>query len=225
MATTSLSPNIIVCPKEYQTGEWGQTLSNSDVWEGPMAELLLLQQDIKGSYTTTQLTPTKGGHGKLTATITTTPNSSEPGAPKGDITIEVEWVELRLPIESNPAFAEVTPQYIAWAKMWAKDPSTYTGPSLGEGTPVSKLATLLSTGPTEFSTGVPVVRRTTKNASNLAKGFAWYRDTPPVDVPRGGSGGSWEWMKTVDRRTRVGTDIQMIEEWTGSLKWDSTLYP
>ena len=136
MATTSLSPNIIVCPKEYQTGEWGQTLSNSDVWEGPMAELLLLQQDIKGSYTTTQLTPTKGGHGKLTATITTTPNSSEPGAPKGDITIEVEWVELRLPIESNPAFAEVTPQYIAWAKMWAKDPSTYTGPSLGEGTPV-----------------------------------------------------------------------------------------
>ena len=227
MATTSLSPNVIVCPKEYQTGDWGQTLSNSDVWEGPMDELRALQADIKSSYTTTQLTPTKGGHGKLTATLTTSPNSGPPEAPKGDITIEVEWPELRQPVETNPAFNDFSAEskalirkYAADGKKFSEIPMSFIDPTLAE-----KLFKLIASGTTEWSTGVPVVRRTTKNASSLAKGATWYRDTPPVSVPRGGSGGSWDWMKTVDRRTRVGADIQMIEEWMGSADWDSTLYP
>ena len=59
------------------------------------------------------------------------------------------------------------------------------------------------------------------NGHNGGYGFqSWI-----VNTGGGGSGGSWDWMKTVDRRTRVGADIQMIEEWMGSADWDSTLYP
>jgi len=220
MATTSTSPNVIVCPKEYQTSDWGQILSNSDVWEGPLNELLTLQHDIQKSYTTTQLVPTKGGHGKLTATISTSPGNALPGPPQGDISIEVDWVELRLPVEKNPAFVHLSANEIANAKIWAENPDKYKGPSFGTGTLVSYLATLLSIGTKDYVTGVPVVRRTTKNASGLGKGSAWYRDTPPVAIP-----GNWQWMKTVDRRTRVGADIQKIEEWTASIIWDSVLYP
>ena len=228
MPTTSIPDSIVVCPKQYQTSEWGQQISNSDVWEGPMADLLALQADIKASYTTTQLTPTKGGHGRLVATLTTSDDPSKPpGPPTGDITIEVEWVELRLPVETNVAFNSVTPEQKANIRSVATSgkPWSDVDPIAGDATVHRKLYDILAKGTTEWSTGVPVVRQTTKNASGLAMGYAWYRDNPPVIVPRGGSGGSWQWMKTVDRRVRVGTDIQKVEEWTGSVDWDNTIYP
>lgn len=217
---------MIVCPKEYQTSDWGNQSSVSDVWEGPMDELVAYQEEIKADYTTTQITPTKGGHGRLVATITAG-DGGPPAPPEGDLTIEVEWVELRLPVETNPAFSALSKpskslirNYAAEGKLFSEIPMSFIDSELAE-----KLFNLIAGGTTEYSTGVPVVRQTTKNASAISHGWAWYRDTPPVSIPRGGSGETWEWLKTTDRRVKVGNDITQIEEWTGSVEWDADLYP
>ena len=58
---------LITCPKEYSSSQWGAVTTVSDVWEGTMAELLAHRDSIMGAYTTTQISPTKGGHGRLVA--------------------------------------------------------------------------------------------------------------------------------------------------------------
>ncbi|MFZ4774637.1 MAG: hypothetical protein ACOYM3_04695 [Terrimicrobiaceae bacterium] len=222
-----IGSKMVVCPKEYQTAEWGSQVGFSDVWEGPMSELIAYRDTIKSAYTTTQIAPTKGGHGRLVATISTVPGTGAVSAPTGDIMIEVEWVELRLPVQSNPAFDELTElgkRNILNAAT-ASPPVEFSALGLSGFESAEPLYKLILKGTTEWSTGVPVIRRTTKNASGISRGSAWYRDTPPVSVPRGGSGGTWEWMKTVDRRTKIGADIVQIEEWTGSETWDAILYP
>jgi hypothetical protein len=182
-----------------------------------MDDLISYRDEIKTSYSRTSIVPTKGGHGKLTATLDV--SADDPENTSGAVTIEVEWLELRKELQTNPAFKDLTAEECANAKKWADDPAAYTGPSFGTGTALSKYAALLAKGVTSWSTGVPVVRRTTRNAGGLTNGTAWVRDTPPV-APTG-----WEWMKTADRRVRVGGDIQKIEEWTGAKEWDDTLYP
>ena len=78
-----------------------------------------------------------------------------------------------------------------------------------------------SDGTTEWSTGVPVVRRTTtKRTGKEDKGKAWFRDTPPVDVE-----GDWEFLKTVNETRRDGKSYTQTEEWTGAKEWDHDLYP
>ena len=213
---------LIVGPQEYSTSDWGKQKSISDVWEGPMDELITQQASIETSYTSTQITPTKGGHGKLTATLTFAPNEDPPAVPTGDLTIEVEWVELRLPVETNPFFDDLTALNKAIIRKGALDGTAYSAlpPMAGDLTTAEKLHELIAGGTTEWSTGVPVVRRTTKNASNITRGSAWFRDTPPVEPE-----GSWEYLKTADRRTKIGNDISQIEEWTGSAAWDADMYP
>lgn len=209
---------LIQGPKEYQSSNWGKTLSVSDVWEGPYDELITHRDSIKGSYTSTLITPTKGGHGRLVATITNDPDSGPPAPPAGDLTIEVEWVELRLPVESNSAFDSISAQDKAKIRKAAQNAEADSSVPAYSGL-AQKLYDLIYKGTTEFSTGVPVIRKTQKNRSNITRGSAWSRDTPPVSIT------GWQWLKTADRRTRVGNDIQQIEEWTGAKTWDADLYP
>lgn len=209
---------LIQGPKEYQSSNWGKTLSVSDVWEGPYDELISQRDTIKESYTTTHITPTKGGHGRLVASLTNDPETGEPAAPAGDLTIEVEWVELRLPVESNPAFDAISALDKAKIRKAAQNADADSTVPAYAGA-AQKLYDLIYKGTTEYSTGVPVIRKTTKNASNIARGTAWIRDEPPVTIT------GWEWLKTSDRRSKVGNDITQIEEWTGAIEWDADLYP
>lgn len=229
MSTTSDPASIITCPKEYQTSEWGQQISNSDVWEGPMADLIAKQNDIRSSYTTTQLSATKGGHGRLVATLTINSDGYTPSVSQIEgATIEVEWMELRKPTEAHPRYNSLTGEIKTKIRSGAISGVGYDKIGItvsGENAQKAvELYGLLAGGTTEYSTGVPVVRRTTKNAFDLTVGWAWYKDNPPINVPMGGSGGSWDWMKTTDRRVRVGIDVQRIEEWTGAVEWSSALY-
>ncbi len=226
MATTSIPPSVIYTGKEYQTSDWGKQISDSDVWEGPVDELRALQSDIKRQYTTTGISRTKGGHGRLIATITTDPADDNPGPPAGDTSIEVEWVELRLPVESNPKYKDLSAVNKAIIRKGAMEGKTWAElpPMAGDVAVGETLHAKIAAGTTEWSTGVPVVRRTTKNASNIEKGKAWFRDNPPVTVPKDGEG-EWEWLKTTDRRVKIGSDITQVEEWTGSEEWDHDHYP
>ena len=124
-------------------------------------------------------------------------------------------MELRKPVGENPYFTDVTDADRATVRKALDEPTTapvFTGATL-------KLYLLGLKGATEYSTGVPVVRRTTRNAGALARGTAWVRAAPPVTIP-----GSWEWLKTADRRNKVGADVQRYEEWTGAKEWDDDLY-
>ena len=215
---------LITCPKEYSSSQWGAVTTVSDVWEGTMAELLAHRDSIMGAYTTTQISPTKGGHGRLVASITNeSPGGGSPG-PTGDETIEVEWVELRLPVEKNSFFHDLTNETkgvirkLATAGAKADELSVITDGS--DWAIVFALYELIAGGTSDYSTGVPVVRRTTRGAGSLTKGSAWYRETPPATIP-----GDWEFLKTCDRRTKVGGTVHRIEEWTGSAQWDTDLYP
>jgi hypothetical protein len=211
-----VTANMVVGPKEYQSSDWGKTLSISDVWEGPMADLIAHRDSIKTSYTRTSITPTKGDHGKLVATLETNSDGGSPTAPAGDTNIEVEWMELRLPVETHEHFDSLTAEQKAQVRKAAE-----TGSPLSPmGAVADELYDLIAGGTSSYSTGVPVVRKTTKNASNIAKGSAWFRDTPPVTIP-----GGWVFLKTADRRIRVGADIQKVEEWTGGKAVSDILYP
>ncbi len=222
MPTTSIPASVVYSGKEYETSEWGKQISDSDVWEGPVDDLRALQVDIKSQYTTTGISRTKGGHGRLVATITTDPTDDNPGPPNGDTSIEVEWMELRLPVESNPYYSALSAAQKLSIRMAVNSGVPWAQLSL-PGTVPETAVTLynaMAAGTMDYSTGVPVVRRTTKNASAIAKGGAWYREDPPVTVP-----GEWEWLKTADRRAKIGSDITQIEEWTGSKEWDHNHYP
>ena len=217
--------SLITCPKEYGSAQWGAVTSISDVWEGPMSELLAHRDSIKSSYTTTQITPTKGGHGRLVASITIESPDGSTSGPTGDDSIEVEWVELRLPVEKNHFFFNLTSETKAIIRKLATAGTKMDelATNITDGSDwavVMALYELIAGGTSDYSTGVPVVRRTTRGAGSLAKGSAWYRDSPPVSIP-----GDWQFLKTCDRRTKVGGTIHRIEEWTGSALWDTDLYP
>ena len=219
--------SLVVCPKEYRTDNNGHTSSVSDVWEGPMEELQTLQRSIARTYRSTNITPTKGGHGKLVASRQV--GSDQPGDGTGEApsskdaaadSIEVEWMEGRAPVETHWNFAKLTPSEIKTVKKSAEIQAEASGIFAGDnGEMMAKLYSLIVKGTTEYSYGFPVVRYTSRGCTGLANGKAWFRDEPPVVVP-----GKWQWLKTADRRTRVGDDVHRIEDWTGFVLLDETLY-
>jgi hypothetical protein len=197
------------------TSDTGTTTTQT--WVGPYDLLFIKQTSEKSNCKSTNLVPGDADTGTLTLVYETEPPSKteEQDTP----TIEVEWVELRKKLEENAHFSGLSATDFANARKWADDPDNYTGPSFGEGTALSKFATLLAKGVTEFSIAVPVVRKTTNSATSLTTGGAWFRSTPNPTVP------GWEFLKTADRVSKQGKKYQRTEEWTGAKSWDTDLYP
>lgn len=196
----------------------GQVVSESYEIHGAYSELLTKQRSLWLQNKQTILRPEAGGQGVLTVTKEVDlPGNSESNVARIE-TIEVIWQELRRAVELHPYFSELTKPEIASVKAAAEDrnPALITGASQAY-----ELYDYLVAGVTEYSTGVPVVRRTTNQVKkNEGGGSAWIRDEPPVAVP-----GDWEWLKTADERRREGKSYTQIEEWTAATVWDPILYP
>ena len=203
--------------KSSYTTEEGTTITETEKWTGPHADLLVKLRAVFQLVKSTSLTPTGAGEGELTIVRETVSDNSR--LPK-TVTLEVIWQELRLPIEQHPHFASLTPQEIRIIQE-GRDDGLYAGFPFGDDGCGEALAKMYQKHLSEYNTGVPVVRRTTtKQSGNLAAGNAWFRDTPPIDVP-----GGWDWLKSADDRRREGKSYTQIEEWIGGKKLDDILYP
>lgn len=202
------------------------TLSSSDgatkreeIWQGPYDLLAAKQLAVYRQAKSSMLTQ-DGPNGRLVLTYET-PASGDYQFPGGETITEVFWAELRKPVETHSAFATLTAASVLQIKKNVEQASGTGTPAPPSSDPTeTKLWNLLAKGTTEYSVGVPVVRRTkTKMAGNQGGGSAWKRESPPVSVP-----GKWEFMKTADERRRDGKTYTQIEEWTGAETWDETLY-
>ena len=186
-----------------------------ETWQGPYNLLEAKQNAIGFKAKSTNLAP-DGPNGILTITyeVPAPENYEFTGS---QTSIEVIWQELRRPIETHPMFAGLSAAEIKDAKTKA-DAGDAEAPTTAL---VNKLYEYLVKGTTEYSLGVPLVRRTkTRKGGTQGGGKAWIRDTPPVNVP-----GDWEFLKTADERRKDGKTFTLVEEWTGAEKWDRDLYP
>lgn len=199
----------------------GTTVQRTETWVGAYAELAVKQEAVYLSAKSTTLTPTEAGEGELkiayelqlTAELETRPPSVE--------TVEVLWQELRLPVETNPAFAALSAETIHAIRQATEVPIDEATLPPEAGVAGGELYDLLRKGTTEWVTYVPLVRRTTTNVlGNVGSGSAGHRDAPPVSVA-----GDWEFLKTADERRQVGRRFDQVEEWTGAEVWDPILYP
>lgn len=196
------------------------TLTKVETWTGPYSELETKQNTIGNTANSTSLAP-DGPNGTLTVTYETPPSETYEYSGSQKST-EVIWQELRKPIEQHPMFKDVSETDIKLARE-AADTGGAEGEALA-GALVSVTQDLYKyyvRGVTEYSLGVPVVRRTkTRRNGSQGGGNAWIRDEPPVKVP-----GTWQWLKTADERRKDGRTFTHIEEWTAANEWDEKLYP
>lgn len=212
-----LGTGIVQLKNSYTTEE-GTTITETEKWTGPHADLLIKLKAVFQTVKSTSLTPTGAGEGELTIVRETVSDNSR--LPK-TVTLEVIWQELRLPIEQHPYFADMTDDEVQIVKDAAAQ-GIYVGfGRMAHGDLAYELAGMYLRHLTEYNTGVPVVRRTTtKQRGDLAAGNAWFRDDPPVDVP-----GGWVWLKSADDRRREGKSYTQIEEWIGGKNLSPILYP
>ena len=201
--TKAIKGSGIVQLRSVRSSSEGSTQTEEQVWTGPYAQLLTKQNSLLGAKAT-KLEPTEANHGKLTVTLETELTTTETDGRRETFT-EVVWQELRKPVETNPYFKEMSEADIVAVKKAIEN----SEPIPTEGELVAKLYNLLARGTTEWSTGVPVVRRTkTRVSGSLAAGKAWYRDDPPISVE-----GDWVWLKTADERRR---DLLRMRELAGT---------
>jgi hypothetical protein len=197
----------------------GTTETEVETWTGPYSQLLTKRNAVKLSVKGTNLSPTEANHGQLTITRETDISAESGATVPNQSYIEVLWMELRRPVETNPYFDSVSAETKKLVKLAAE--SADDGAVAGFDTIARDLYDMLIAGTTEWSTGVPVVRRTTtKRVGNEAKGNAWFRDTPPVEVE-----GDWDYLKTADETRRDGKSYTQTEEWTGGKNLSEKLYP
>lgn len=167
---------------------------------------------------TVTLAPDPAGQATLTVTQEEEVTLSDvtPGKP----VIELIWQELRKNVAEHPHFDSLAPHQKKEIIATAEDPDK-TEADLADdvGEPGAKLYQLLAAGVTEYSVGVPVVRRTTPRAA-LVPQATWVRSTPPMNVP-----GSWEFLLTAADLRKEGRSRSLVEEWTGAHVWDAILYP
>ncbi len=204
--------------KDTVSSSDGTTVTITETWTGPYKELQVKQNSVILKVKGTSLVPTQAGHGTLTITREEdVPTGSTSSTVPGQDSLETIWQELRKPVETNPFFAEMPTQDILDVKKAVENGE----PVPTEGEEALKLWTLLSEGTTEWSTGVPVVRRTRTQRRKPTEGArAWTRDDPPIDVD-----GDWEFLKTADETRKEGRSYTRVEEWTGAESWDEDLYP
>lgn len=196
----------------------GTNLTQTETWTGDYADLIIKRDAVCLTVKGTSLTPTEAGQGELRITreISLTGGARPPSVE----TIELIWQELRQAVELHPFFAELTPDEVKEVKRLADDPDA-TISEVSAATGAIELYELLTKGVTEYSLGVPVVRKTTTNvAGNLGSGNAWYRENPPVSIA-----GGWQFLKTADERRATGRRFDRVEEWTGAKEWSVILYP
>jgi len=209
---------IITAPSETATSDKGNITTTTHNWDGPIPLLEAKQTAIAALYDTTKITSIGADWGRLSATVAVTTVQTNP-APSEE-TIEIEWVELRQPIQSHPGFEDLTTTDIVLIVSAIKDGKALdTLDLLNPGDLTERLYKYLADGTTEYPIGVPVIRRTTTRASDITNGGAYTRDTPPLEIS------GYQYLKTADRRTKVGTDVTRVEEWTGSLIVDPFIYP
>lgn len=195
--------------------------TTTEIWEGPLSELEAKQNVWAKDADSTSLSPTEGGNGSLeivTSVAMEVPNSRYGFGGAAQTTIEIEWVELRKKLETHPFFEGVSDEDRVKIKQAIDNPDPGQSPALS-GMALELYLKLLR-GQTEYSMAVPVVRRTTHRPSSTNAQGAWFRDSPPVSVP-----GGWEWLKTANRITTAGRDVNRVEEWTGAEEWDTDIYP
>jgi hypothetical protein len=217
MALRQKKGSGLVKLKDTRSSNDGTTVTTIETWTGPYDQLKTKQDSVLLKVKATQLAPTTAGHGILTITREVDLSSSATSAVPGTEVIEVIWQELRRPIETNPYYKDLTKQEILDVKKAVENGE----PVPSEGAAVLHLWEALCEGNTEWSTGVPVVRRTTTSRTGKeAKGGAWFRDDPPEDVE-----GEWEFLKTANETRKEGRSYTQVEEWTGAEKWDENLYP
>ena len=196
----------------------GTLVTEMETWTGPYADLKTKQKAVYLGVKATNLQPSEANHGILTITRELDLSATNEATVPNQVTIEVTWQELRRPVETNPYFKDLTQWKIKEMRDLAASENTAT---LETDEVAQYLLELLLRGTTEWSTGVPVVRRTTtKRSGRENKGMAWFRDDPPVDVA-----GDWEFLKTANNTQRDGKSFSQIEEWTGAEVWDAKLYP
>jgi hypothetical protein len=209
---------IITAPTEIATSDKGSITTTTHNWDGPIPLLETKQTQIASLYDTTKITSTGADWGRLSATVAVTTTQTNPSP--GEETIEIEWVELRQPIQSHPGFEDMTTSDTVLIVNAAKEGKPLSQLNLiNPGDLCDRLYKYLAAGTTEYPIGIPVIRRTTPNARSLTNGGAYTRDTPPLEIS------GYQYLKTADRRTKVGTDITRVEEWTGSKEVDPFIYP
>ena len=192
----------------------GTTVTTTETYTGPYAALASMQAGAIANAKSTSLVPTEAGEGRLEISYEGSP--SESSTDSNSVSIEVVWQELRKPIETHKMFRALAADRVAAVRKMAED--GLIGPSSGGAE--QKLYEYLVRGVTEWVTGVPVVRRTTKKRTgSLKAGSAWHRGSPPVSI------GGFQFMKTADERHKEKGSYTQIEEWTGAEDWDSQLYP
>jgi hypothetical protein len=207
--------------RDVITANDGTTVQLTQTWVGPYAELKTKLEAVYLEAKSAALTPTEAGEGELVITYEQQLTADVSKRPPSVETIEVIWSELRQPVETAPAFIDLTADQIKKIRDAAEGPADEAQLPPDAGEAGGKLYDLLRKGTTEWVTGVPVIRRTTTNVQgNIAGGNAWFRDTPP-DTPPGG----WQFIKSADERRQVGYRFDQVEEWIGAKHWDETLYP
>ena len=203
--------------RSVRTSQEGTTFREVVTFTGPYADLVKKQNANLGAKET-HLEPTEANHGRLTITTEKTLEGVEPDS-NHETFIEVVWQELRQSIFLHPMFKDLTDEEIIQIEEAATSRPRQPVPTEGE--MQLKLYNYLAKGTTEYSTGVPVVRKTTTRVrGDLAGGNAWFRQNPPIEVD-----GTWQFVKTADERRRDGKSFTQVEEWTGSKKVDPDLYP
>lgn len=207
--------------RDVLTANDGTTVTLTETWVGAYAELKTKLESIYRQCKSASLTPTEAGEGDLVITYEQQLVTSTTQRPPSVETIEVIWSELRQPVELAPAFKDLSAKEVKSIREAAEGTSDELRVSDENYDIGAKLYALIAKGTTEWSTGVPVIRRTTTNVQgNIASGNTWYRDTPPRVPP-----GEWQFLKTVDERRQVGFRFDQVEEWMGATEWDEVLYP
>lgn len=212
---------IVLRSRTVATNRAEFSRTTTEVWEGPIPELETKQNAVANTADTTSLATTEGGNGSLTisTSLPLPAPSNYPGTNEHQITIEVEWIELRKKLEEHPFFETVSDADRRKIAEAIANPNPSQSPALTE-TKAIALYTKLLRGQTEYSIAVPVVRRTNTRPSNLTAGNAWHRDNPPISIP-----GGWVFMKTANRISQTGRSFNRVEEWTGAKEIDEDIYP
>ena len=174
-----------------------------------------------------------GGSGEMTVVLTPAP--IEDYTFENNEVLEVEWLEVSKKLEEHPFFlkaefvngatngtAALTADDLDKIAAW-KNASGVTDRVAAWGTLSANakiFVNYLKVGVDSYVQYAPVARRTTKYSAAPTLGKCGRRSNPPAAIKIDG----YEYLKTADRLTKDRTWTR-VEEWTGALYVDHTLYP
>lgn len=215
----------------------GDRLSTIIEYAGPVADLLTEApdrgdevSDISGRVVDVEVEEGEGGTGKMLVTCEQIQAEATYDTPLGDPQYEIDFQEVRRPIELHPDCGVLTDTALAAKKTWENweelTEDHYTE-DLASATPWD-LATYLAkkkAGQNDYVVYAPIVRRILLyNAKPDDIGVnSGRRQNPPTGSFA--EVAEWAWLQGPDRFLWKGARGERTTEWMGADLWDEDVYP